>query len=46
MRNEDSFHDLYDVIVEKSKTHDFIKDPIIKRKRNVPKYLLLYIIED
>ena len=45
MRNEDSFNNLYDVIVEKSKTHDFIKDPVTKRKRNAPKYSLLPFVE-
>ena len=45
MRNEDSFNNLYDVIVEKSKTYDFIKDPVTKRKRNAPKYSLLHFVE-
>ena len=45
MRNEDSFNDLYDVMLEKSKTHDFIKDPVTKRKRNAPKYSLLQYVD-
>ena len=45
MRNKDLFNDFYDVHVENAKVHNSIKDPVIKRKRNVPKYSLLHFLE-
>ena len=45
MRNEDLFNDFHNVIVQNTKTNDFIENPVTKRKINAPKYLLLQFVE-
>ena len=45
MRNEDSFNDFHNVIVQNTKTNDFIENPVTKRKINAPKYSLLQFVE-
>lgn len=45
MRNEESFNNLYDVIVLKAKKHSFIAEPTNKRKRKAPNYSIITFLD-